>query len=152
MEPFTDSPRLRSDSMSSSLSQGSRSKAVLRQRLTRLLTCIEDMSSDDEASGEVSRTLDEAFHLCGRFVPTDAFRLLIVTWNVATAEPPEDVTSLLQLDGQPPTDLYVIGLQEVNASPVRFISDLLVEDAWSHVFMDTLGPRGFVKVRGKGNI
>ncbi|XP_056266221.1 inositol polyphosphate 5-phosphatase K isoform X2 [Pseudoliparis swirei] len=146
MDPFTDSPRMRSDSMSSSLSQGSRSKVVLRQRLTRLLTCIEDMRSDDEASEEVSRTLDEALHLCGRFVPTDAFRLLIVTWNVATAEPPEDVTSLLQLDVQPPTDLYVIGLQDVNASPVRFISDLLVEDAWSHVFMDTLGPRGFVKV------
>lgn len=36
-------------------------------------------------------------------------RLQIVTWNVATAEPPEDVTSLLQLDVQPPTDLYVIG-------------------------------------------
>lgn len=74
MDPFTDSPRMRSDSMSSSLSQGSRSKVVLRQRLTRLLTCIEDMRSDDEASEEVSRTLDEALHLCGRFVPTDAFR------------------------------------------------------------------------------
>uniref|UniRef100_A0A673A949 Inositol polyphosphate-5-phosphatase Kb n=1 Tax=Sphaeramia orbicularis TaxID=375764 RepID=A0A673A949_9TELE len=70
----------------------------------------------------------------------------MVTWNVATAEPPEDVTSLLQLDVQPPTDLYVIGLQEVNATPVRFISDLIVEDSWSHVFMDTLAPRGFVKV------
>lgn len=33
----------------------------------------------------------------------------MVTWNVATAEPPDDVTSLLQLDVQPPTDLYVIG-------------------------------------------
>lgn len=36
-------------------------------------------------------------------------RLQIVTWNVATAEPPEDITSLLQLDVQLPTDLYVIG-------------------------------------------
>lgn len=125
----------------------------------------------------------------------------MVTWNVATAEPPEDLTSLLQLDDQPPTDLYVIGwereqngektrlknldlkdenvsfndsarkegkalvcqwvvfshspvcvcvcisLQEVSATPVRFISDLLVEDSWSHVFMDTLAPRGFIKVR-----
>nr|XP_040038821.1 inositol polyphosphate 5-phosphatase K isoform X1 [Gasterosteus aculeatus aculeatus] len=146
MEPFTDLPRVRSDSVSSSVSQGSRSKMLLRQRLSQLLTCIDDMSSDDEASEEVSRTLDEAFQLCGRFIPTDAFRLHIVTWNVATAEPPEDVTSLLQLDVQPPADLYVIGLQEVNATPVRFISDLLAEDAWSHVFMDTLAPRGFVKV------
>ncbi|XP_031728559.1 inositol polyphosphate 5-phosphatase K isoform X3 [Anarrhichthys ocellatus] len=146
MDPFRDTPRVRSDSMSSSVSQGSSSKVLLRQRLSQLLTCIEDMGSDDEASEEVSRTLDEAFQLCGRFIPTDAFRLHIVTWNVATAEPPEDVTTLLQLDVQPPGDLYVIGLQEVNATPVRFISDLLVEDAWSHVFMDTLAPRGFVKV------
>uniref|UniRef100_A0A671WU97 Inositol polyphosphate-5-phosphatase K n=1 Tax=Sparus aurata TaxID=8175 RepID=A0A671WU97_SPAAU len=72
--------------------------------------------------------------------------LHMVTWNVATAEPPEDITSLLQLDVQPPADLYVIGLQEVNATPVRFISDMLAEDSWSHVFMDTLAPRGFVKV------
>ncbi|XP_035483059.1 inositol polyphosphate 5-phosphatase K [Scophthalmus maximus] len=76
----------------------------------------------------------------------DKCRLHMVTWNVATAEPPEDVTSLLQLDVQPPTDLYVIGLQEVNSTPVRFIADLLVEDSWSHVLMDTLAPRGFIKV------
>ncbi|KAM9846941.1 inositol polyphosphate 5-phosphatase K [Aulostomus maculatus] len=144
MDPLTLSPRLRSDSTSSSAS--SRTKMLLRQRLSQLLTCIEDMSSDDEASEEVSRTLDEAFQLCGRFVPTDTFRLHMVTWNVATAEPPEDVTTLLQLDVQPPTDLYVIGLQEVCATPIRFISDLITEDSWSHVFMDTLAPRGFVKV------
>lgn len=41
--------------------------------------------------------------------PFFADRLHVVTWNVATAEPPEDVTALLQLDVQPPTDLYVIG-------------------------------------------
>ncbi|XP_065819373.1 inositol polyphosphate 5-phosphatase K isoform X4 [Labrus bergylta] len=81
-----------------------------------------------------------------RSVGKDKCRLHMVTWNVATAEPPEDVTALLQLDVQPPADLYVIGLQEVNATPVRFISDLLVEDSWSHAFMDTLAPRGFVKV------
>uniref|UniRef100_A0A3Q0S2Y0 Inositol polyphosphate-5-phosphatase K n=1 Tax=Amphilophus citrinellus TaxID=61819 RepID=A0A3Q0S2Y0_AMPCI len=139
--------RVRSDSASSSASQGS--KLVLRQRLSQLLTCIEDMSSDDEASEEVSRTLDEAFQLCGHFIPTDAF-LHIVTWNVATAEPPEDITSLLQLDAQPPTDLYVI-LQEVSATPVKFISDLIIEDSWSHVFMDSLAPRGFVtSVRMQG--
>lgn len=46
--------------------------------------------------------------------------------------------------------LLYVSLQEVNATPVRFISDLLAEDAWSHVFMDTLAPRGFVKVREMG--
>lgn len=77
-------------------------------------------------------------------VGKDRCRLFIVTWNVGTAEPPSDVSSLLQLDGQ--YDLYVIGLQEVNATPLRFISDLIAEDSWSHIFMETLGPRGFVKV------
>ncbi|XP_028322820.1 inositol polyphosphate 5-phosphatase K isoform X2 [Gouania willdenowi] len=81
-----------------------------------------------------------------RSVGKDKCRIHVVTWNVASAEPPVDVTSLLQLDVQPPTDLYVIGLQEVNATPVRLISDLIVEDSWSHAFMDTLAPRGFVKV------
>lgn len=80
MELLTDSPRVRSDSTSSSASQGSKSKMVLRQRLSQLLTCIEDMSSDDEASEEVSRTLEEAFQLCGRFIPTDAFRLTLTLW------------------------------------------------------------------------
>lgn len=74
MDSLTDSPRVRSDSTSSSASQSSKSKMLLRQRLSQLLTCIEDMSSDDEANEEVSRTLDEAFQLCGRFIPTDVFR------------------------------------------------------------------------------
>ncbi|XP_029030458.1 inositol polyphosphate 5-phosphatase K isoform X2 [Betta splendens] len=146
MEPPADGPRVRSDSAGSSASQGSRTKVLLRQRLSQLLTCIEDMSSDDEANEEVSRTLDEAFQLCGRFVPTDAFRLHIVTWNVGTAEPPEDVTSLLTPDVQPSTDLYVIGLQEVRATPLKYISDLLSDDSWSHAFTDALAPRGLVKV------
>uniref|UniRef100_A0A8C7YJY4 Inositol polyphosphate-5-phosphatase Kb n=1 Tax=Oryzias sinensis TaxID=183150 RepID=A0A8C7YJY4_9TELE len=146
MDFLPDSPRGRSDSTGSSTSQGSRSKTVLRQRLSQLMTCIEDLNSDDEAGEEVSRRLDEAFQLCGRFEPTDAFRLHMVTWNIATAEPPEDVTSLLHLDALPLTDLYAIGLQEVRATPVKFMSDLIWEDSWSHLFMNTLAPRGFVKV------
>ncbi|XP_035390093.1 inositol polyphosphate 5-phosphatase Ka isoform X2 [Electrophorus electricus] len=43
----------------------------------------------------------------------DTFRLYMVTWNVATAEPPDDVSSLLQLNSTQKMDLYVIGLQEV---------------------------------------
>uniref|UniRef100_A0A3Q2XL24 Inositol polyphosphate-5-phosphatase K n=1 Tax=Hippocampus comes TaxID=109280 RepID=A0A3Q2XL24_HIPCM len=131
---FLSRARLRSDSAASgaSTSSSSSSRMLLRQKLAQLLSRIDDMSSEDEAGEEMSRTLDDAFQL----------RLHMVTWNVATAEPPDDVTSLLQLDVQPPTDLYVI-LQEVCATPVRFISDLIVEDSWSHVFMDTLAPRGF---------
>ncbi|XP_012671957.2 inositol polyphosphate 5-phosphatase K isoform X2 [Clupea harengus] len=139
-------PRVRSDSSSSSASQSTAGRLLLRQRLAQLLTCVEDLSSDDEASEEVSRTLDEAFNLCGRWTDKEFFRLHMVTWNVATAEPPCDVTSLLQLDSRQATDIYVIGLQEVSATPVRYISDLIMEDSWTHVLMDTLAPKGYVKV------
>ncbi|XP_028976617.2 inositol polyphosphate 5-phosphatase K isoform X2 [Esox lucius] len=138
--------RVRSDSTSSTASQGSKGRLLLRQRLSQLLTCVEDLSSDDEANEEVSRTLAEAFQLCGNISPRETLRLHMVTWNVATAEPPDDVTSLLYLDTQPTTDLYVIGLQEVNAAPLKFLSDLLLEDSWSHHFMNTLAPREYIKV------
>ncbi|KAJ8401661.1 hypothetical protein AAFF_G00376320 [Aldrovandia affinis] len=74
------------------------------------------------------------------------YRLHMVTWNVGTAEPPSDVASLLQLDSQNAVDLYAIGLQEVNATPLRFIADLAFEDSWSLLFMATLAPIGYVKV------
>lgn len=66
--------RVRSDSTSSTASQGSKGRLLLRQRLSQLLTCVEDLSSDDEANEELSRTLDEAFQLCGRVSPRDTFR------------------------------------------------------------------------------
>ena len=41
-------------------------------------------------------------------------------------------------------------LQEVSATPVRYISDLIMEDSWTHVLMDTLAPKGYVKVCAHG--
>ncbi|KPP74972.1 inositol polyphosphate 5-phosphatase K-like [Scleropages formosus] len=76
----------------------------------------------------------------------ESCRLHIVTWNVATAEPPSDVSSLLQLNSHVSSDLFVIGLQEVNARPLRYITDLAFDDSWSVLFMATLGPLGYVKV------
>uniref|UniRef100_A0A673NJQ9 phosphoinositide 5-phosphatase n=2 Tax=Sinocyclocheilus rhinocerous TaxID=307959 RepID=A0A673NJQ9_9TELE len=76
----------------------------------------------------------------------DTFGLYVVTWNVATAEPPDDVNSVLQLNSPKKTDLYVIGLQEVKAAPLKFVTDLAFEDSWSHFFMNTLAPLGYIKV------
>uniref|UniRef100_A0A8C1L0G4 Inositol polyphosphate-5-phosphatase Ka n=1 Tax=Cyprinus carpio TaxID=7962 RepID=A0A8C1L0G4_CYPCA len=73
-------------------------------------------------------------------------RLYVVTWNVATAEPPDDVNSLLQLSSPKKPDLFVIGLQEVKAAPLKFVTDLAFEDTWSHLFMNTLAPLGYIKV------
>ncbi|XP_076832610.1 inositol polyphosphate 5-phosphatase Ka isoform X2 [Brachyhypopomus gauderio] len=70
----------------------------------------------------------------------------MVTWNVATAEPPDDVSSLLQLSSTHKPDLYVIGLQEVRAAPLKFVADLAFEDSWTRLFMNTLAPLGYVKV------
>ncbi|XP_028320992.1 inositol polyphosphate 5-phosphatase K-like isoform X3 [Gouania willdenowi] len=74
------------------------------------------------------------------------FRLHMVTWNVATADPPNDVTSLLHLDSPKSPDLYVIGLQEVSAAPLRFLSDITFDDSWSQMFMSVLAPRKYVMV------
>lgn len=57
------------------------------------------------------------------FVTKHSDRLHMVTWNVATAEPPEDVTSLLLLDVQPPTDLYVIGWEKKQHNFARNLTE-----------------------------
>lgn len=77
---------------------------------------------------------------------TDTFRLHMVTWNVATADPPDDVSSLLLLNSPKTPDLYIIGLQEVYSGPLRFVSDSVFDDPWSHLLMSTLAPRKYVKV------
>ncbi|XP_034556476.1 inositol polyphosphate 5-phosphatase K-like isoform X2 [Notolabrus celidotus] len=76
----------------------------------------------------------------------DSFRLHMVTWNVATADPPDDVTLLLHLNSPKSPDLYVIGLQEVYSGPMRFVSDSIFDDPWSQLFMTTLAPLNYVKV------
>uniref|UniRef100_A0A4W4H3H1 Inositol polyphosphate-related phosphatase domain-containing protein n=1 Tax=Electrophorus electricus TaxID=8005 RepID=A0A4W4H3H1_ELEEL len=78
--------------------------------------------------------------------PTCTPGLYMVTWNVATAEPPDDVSSLLQLNSTQKMDLYVIGLQEVRAAPLKFLADLAFEDSWTRLFMNTLAPLGYIKV------
>ncbi|XP_054858033.1 inositol polyphosphate 5-phosphatase K [Eublepharis macularius] len=74
-------------------------------------------------------------------------RLHLITWNVGTASPPTDVTSLLQLSLQGlPVDMYVIGLQEVNSKIVNFLSDLAFDDPWSLFFETILSSLSYVKV------
>ncbi|KAM4742786.1 inositol polyphosphate 5-phosphatase K-like isoform 3-T3 [Anableps anableps] len=76
----------------------------------------------------------------------ERFRLHMVTWNVATADPPDDVASLLHLNSPKTPDLYVIGLQEVYSGPVRFVSDMIFDDPWSQLFISSLAPLNYVKV------
>ncbi|XP_006006791.1 inositol polyphosphate 5-phosphatase K isoform X2 [Latimeria chalumnae] len=74
-------------------------------------------------------------------------RIHFVTWNTGTAPPPDDISTLLQLDSQgPETDMYIIGLQEVNSKVLTMISNMIVEDSWSSFLMETLSPLGFIKL------
>lgn len=95
----------------------------------------------DSNSTQVQRTENLGKSCC-----LESFRMHMVTWNIATADPPVDVTSLLHLNSPKTPDLYVIGLQEVYAAPHRFIRDMASDDSWSHLFMTTLAPRGYLKV------
>ncbi|XP_029427094.1 phosphatidylinositol 4,5-bisphosphate 5-phosphatase A isoform X2 [Rhinatrema bivittatum] len=79
--------------------------------------------------------------------PDEDFRITIVTWNVGAAVPPSDITSLLCLNaGDGKTDMFVIGLQEVNSMINKRLKDALFTDQWSEVFMDVLSPFSYVLV------
>uniref|UniRef100_A0A665W5W6 Phosphatidylinositol 4,5-bisphosphate 5-phosphatase A n=1 Tax=Echeneis naucrates TaxID=173247 RepID=A0A665W5W6_ECHNA len=74
-------------------------------------------------------------------------RVHIITWNVGSATPPDDITSLLGLNvGDGNTDMYIIGLQEVNSMINKRLKDVLFTDQWSEVCMERLSPFGYVLV------
>uniref|UniRef100_A0A8D3DFM8 Phosphatidylinositol 4,5-bisphosphate 5-phosphatase A n=1 Tax=Scophthalmus maximus TaxID=52904 RepID=A0A8D3DFM8_SCOMX len=71
----------------------------------------------------------------------------IITWNVGSATPPDDITALLGLNvGDGNTDMYIIGLQEVNSMINKRLKDVLFTDQWSEVCMERLSPFGYVLV------
>ncbi|XP_068608647.1 phosphatidylinositol 4,5-bisphosphate 5-phosphatase A [Brachionichthys hirsutus] len=77
----------------------------------------------------------------------DDFRVSIVTWNVGSAVPPEDIMSLFEAnvsDGS--SDMFIIGLQEVNSMINKRLKDVLFADQWTELCMDTLSPFGYVLV------
>ncbi|KAM9441678.1 inositol polyphosphate 5-phosphatase K-like isoform 1-T1 [Salvelinus alpinus] len=101
-----------------------------------------DDGTKEDTQSQVKNSVSMEKNCCNE----DTFRLHMVTWNVATADPPDDISSLLHLNSPKTPDLYVIGLQEVYAAPHKFIIDMAVEDSWSHLFMSSLAPRGYLKV------
>ncbi|NWY65818.1 PI5PA phosphatase, partial [Erithacus rubecula] len=82
---------------------------------------------------------------CSSFV---LLSITVVTWNVGTAMPPNDVTSLLHLNtGETnDVDMIAIGLQEVNSKINKRLKDALFTDQWSELFMDVLSPFHFILV------
>ncbi|CAL8321510.1 unnamed protein product [Lota lota] len=89
-------------------------------------------------------TPDQGSKIAGE---TNDFKVYIVTWNVGSAVPPDDITSLFGRDVVDGTiDMFIIGLQEVNSMINKRLKDALFIDQWSELFMDTLGPFGYVLV------
>ncbi|XP_066116223.1 phosphatidylinositol 4,5-bisphosphate 5-phosphatase A isoform X3 [Saccopteryx bilineata] len=84
------------------------------------------------------------------FKSDPGFWITVVTWNVGTAMPPDDITSLLHLgcgsDDSDRADMIAIGLQEVNSMINKRLKDALFTDQWSELFMDALAPFNFVLV------
>ncbi|KAM3616809.1 uncharacterized protein V6R79_023744 [Siganus canaliculatus] len=99
-----------------------------------------------EENGEQSDGLHSDLDMRKRNYDGESFRLHMLTWNVASANPPDDLSSLLHLNSPKGPDLYVIGLQEVYSGPLRFISDTMFDDAWSRFFMSTLASLEYIMV------
>ncbi|KAF3850795.1 hypothetical protein F7725_012567 [Dissostichus mawsoni] len=94
----------------------------------------------------------EDFRQVPSFVCVPTFMLHIITWNVGSATPPDDITSLLGLNvGDGNTDMYIIGLQEVNSMINKRLKDVLFTDQWSEVCMERLSPFGYV-LGNKGGV
>uniref|UniRef100_A0AAY4BAB2 Phosphatidylinositol 4,5-bisphosphate 5-phosphatase A n=1 Tax=Denticeps clupeoides TaxID=299321 RepID=A0AAY4BAB2_9TELE len=71
----------------------------------------------------------------------------IVTWNVGSAMPPDDITSLFGPNpGSGDVDMFVVGFQEVNCMINKRLKDVLFTDQWSELCMDTLSRSGYVLV------
>lgn len=98
-------------------------------------------------------------------------RVHIVTWNVGSAVPPDDIASLFGPNvSEGAVDMFVIGyaptqssacvracclikrlasvhrLQEVNSMINKRLKDALFSDQWSELCMDALSPSGYVLV------
>lgn len=81
----------------------------------------------------------------------DSLRVYMVTWNVATQAPEEDVTALLGLSNRSPKDklpdLYFIGLQEVKSQPQNMLLDILFDDPWSNIFRTVMVKHNYIKIK-----
>ncbi|KAJ2948975.1 hypothetical protein O0L34_g5915 [Tuta absoluta] len=82
----------------------------------------------------------------------DTLRFYMVTWNVATKSPGQDLNSLLDFPSQfnknkPLPDFYVIGLQEVKSQPQNMLMDSLFTDPWTSTFNKILCRQGYISAK-----
>lgn len=81
----------------------------------------------------------------------ESFRIYVITWNVATRPPEENLLEILNLQRECTEDtlpdFYVVGLQEVKSQPQNFVMDALFNDPWTNAFKNALAPYNYVKVK-----
>jgi len=78
----------------------------------------------------------------------------MVTWNVATRHPEEDLAGMLgfgtsgkQKIQERLPDFFVIGLQEVKSQPQNILMDAIFDDPWTNAYRDVLSKWDYVKVK-----
>ncbi|PNF32338.1 Inositol polyphosphate 5-phosphatase K [Cryptotermes secundus] len=78
----------------------------------------------------------------------------MVTWNVATRHPEEDLAEMLgfgtsgkhKVQERLP-DIFAIGLQEVKSQPQNILMDAIFDDPWTNAYRDVLARWDYVKVK-----
>lgn len=78
----------------------------------------------------------------GKTKGSKTVRMYLCTWNVGTKPPPDDLTSLLNLDNDELPDIYAIGLQEVSTG-----EQSMIDNPWTEKLTATLCPKGYIRFK-----
>lgn len=79
------------------------------------------------------------------------FRIYIVTYNVGTSNPDQNLNNLLSLHDSKHEknlpDFYVVALQEVKAQPQNLLVSALFDDPWTNYCKEVLARRNYIKLK-----
>ncbi|GAB2244959.1 hypothetical protein Droror1_Dr00000452 [Drosera rotundifolia] len=120
-------------------------------------------ANDDDRDSEDNRSIDsqdcqprlrrrnsETFR--AQYVNTKEIRICVGTWNVAGRAPPDNLDIEEWLDISEPSDVYVLGFQEIvplNAANIFGAEDNRPVFIWEHIIRDTLNKINPVKTKCK---
>ncbi|XP_033123320.1 phosphatidylinositol 4,5-bisphosphate 5-phosphatase A-like [Anneissia japonica] len=77
----------------------------------------------------------------------DALGVSICTWNVATIDPPEQLSQLLERLLSFDPDVCIIGLQEVSSKPHEIVQAAFVDDPWTEAMDAVMKPRHLIQLK-----
>ncbi|VEN34936.1 unnamed protein product [Callosobruchus maculatus] len=79
----------------------------------------------------------------------DNLRVYVVTYNVGTSSPEEDLRGMLSWTGhkhEKSPDFYILAFQEVKAQPQNMLRDTLFEDPWTYTCKQLLR-KEYIKIK-----